>query len=143
VIGVGNPWRGDDAAGLAVARLVRERADPRLHVVEHEGEATALLDLWAGADDVVVVDAASSGAPPGAVHRIDPVSEPIPAGLFSVSSHVLGVADAVELARAVGRLPARLTVYGIEGADFSLGARMAPQVVLAAREVADEIGAGP
>ena len=143
VIGVGNQWRRDDAAGLVVARLVRDRGDPGIGVVEHEGEATALLDAWEDAGDVVVVDAVHSGAPPGTVHRVDPLAEPVPPALFRVSSHVLGVADAIELARAVDRLPARLTLYGIEGEDFSLGSGLAPEVERAARRVAARIGPGP
>ena len=140
VIGVGNEWRRDDAAGLAVARLVRARADASLRVVEHEGEATALLDAWDGAEEVVVVDAVRSGAPPGTVHTLDPVARPVPAELFSVSSHVLGVADAIELARAIGRLPPRLTLYGIEGRDFGLGSGLDPDVARAVGEVAAAIG---
>ena len=35
-----------------------------------------------------------------------------------------GVADAVELARALGRLPARLDVYAVEGAEFEVGAEI-------------------
>ena len=54
VIGVGNPWRGDDGAGIEVAR--------RLGGVAFEGDGTGLIDVWENADDeVVVVDAAASG----------------------------------------------------------------------------------
>jgi len=46
VIGVGNPWRGDDAAGLAVARLLRGTVSPEVEVLEREGEPTGLVDAW-------------------------------------------------------------------------------------------------
>ena len=49
VIGVGNAWAGDDAAGVLVARMVRDRAPDGVAVIEHEGEPTALLDAWEGA----------------------------------------------------------------------------------------------
>ena len=67
VIGVGNAWRGDDGAGLAVARRVRELAPAGVEVREVESDATALVDVWSGAEHVVVVDAARSGAAPGTV----------------------------------------------------------------------------
>ena len=91
-------WRGDDAAGLEVAR--------RAGGVEHEGDATRLLDAWAGADDVVVVDAAASGAPPGTLRWFDASAAPLPAAQLRSSTHAFGVADAIELARALGA-PAR------------------------------------
>jgi hydrogenase maturation protease len=128
VIGVGSRWAGDDAAGLAVARRVGGR--------ELEGDPTALLDAWADADDVVVVDAAASDAPPGTIRRFDARTGPLPARLLRTSTHAFGVPDAIELARALGRLPARLEVYAIEGARFTAGAALSPEVEQAVGELA-------
>src|SRR5215207_5591238 len=47
------------------------------------------------------------------------------------STHAFGVADAIELARTLGRLPARLEIYTIEGADFTAGAGLSPPVAAA------------
>ena len=79
----------------------------------------------------MVVDAAASGASPGTVHRFDARAAPLPAAHLRSSTHAFGVADAVELARALGRLPGRLDVYAIEGGDFSLGAGLTPPVAAA------------
>lgn len=127
VIGVGNRWAGDDAAGLAVARRVGGR--------ELEGDPASLLDAWAGADDVVVVDAAASGAPPGTIRRFDAGAGPLPARSLRSSSHAFGVPDAIELARALGRLPPRLEVYAIEGASFGAGAALSGPVERAVDEL--------
>jgi hydrogenase maturation protease len=136
VIGVGNAWRGDDGAGLAVARRLRETAPTGVEVREHEGEASALIDAWAGAAHVVLVDAAASGAPVGAVRRFDARAKALPAQAVRSSTHAFGVPDAVELARALGRLPDRLEVYAIEGADFTAGASLTPAVARAADDLA-------
>jgi hydrogenase maturation protease len=45
-----------------------------------------------------------------------------------LSSHGLGVAEVVELARTLDRLPARLIVYGVAGCVFDVGAPLSPQV---------------
>jgi hydrogenase maturation protease len=135
VIGVGNAWRGDDAAGLLVAERVREAA-PGLDVRDCEGEPIVLLDAWEGADAVWVVDAVSSGAPPGTIHRLDVDAEPLPATLFRPSTHTFGVAEAVELARALDRLPERLVVFGIEGDTFEAGDGVSEAVAAAAVRVA-------
>ena len=134
VIGIGNRWAGDDDAGLAVARRVGGR--------ELEGDPLALLDAWAGADDVVVVDAASSGAPPGTIRRFDARSGPLPARLVRSSTHALGVAEAIELARALDRLPARLEVCVIEGTRFTSGAGLSPAVERAVGELAVQLADG-
>jgi hydrogenase maturation protease len=136
LIGVGNAWRGDDGAGLAVARRVRELSPAGVEVREVEGDATALVEAWSGAEGVVVVDAAESGAPAGTVRRFDARTQPLPARSLRSSTHAFGVADAVELARALDRLPARLDVYAIEGASFTAGERLSPAVERAVDELA-------
>ena len=141
LIGVGNGWRGDDGAGLAVARRVRELAPDGVEVREVEGDATALVDAWSGAGHVVVVDAAQSGAAPGTVRRFDARSQPLPVRSLRSSTHAFGVSDAVELARSLGRLPSRLEVYAIEGASFVAGDRLSPSVERAVAELAGELSA--
>ena len=141
LIGVGNGWRGDDGAGLAVARRVRELAPAGVEVREVEGDATALVDVWWGAGHVVVVDAAQSGAAPGTVRRFDVGSQPLPARSLRSSTHAFGVADAVELARSLDRLPGRLDVYAIEGVSFVAGDSLSPSVERAVAELADALSA--
>ena len=125
VIGVGNAWRGDDAAGLAVARRLRGRVQARR---ARGRRRRARRRLGGTPTHVVLVDAAASGAAPGTVRRFDAHAGPLAARSLRSSTHAFGVADAVELARALGRLPARLEVYAIEGADFSAGAGLSPAV---------------
>ena len=135
-IGIGNPDRGDDAVGRIVARLLQ----PHLSAIEHDGEATSLLSAMQAADSVVLIDAAQSGAPAGTIHRIDCATNAVlPHG--GVSSHGFGVAEAIALAHALGTLPPRCIVYAIEGADFTPGAPLSPEVARAAQEVVDRIRA--
>src|SRR3972149_5844328 len=79
VIGVGNPYRRDDAAGRETVRRLRDRAPHVIATLEHDGEGTSLMEAWQGADLVIVVDAVSSGAAPGTGRRFDVHSEPPPA----------------------------------------------------------------
>jgi len=131
VIGLGNAARGDDAAGLIAAR--------RLGGLAHEGDPLALLDVWDGAAHAVVIDAVRSGAEPGTVHRFDAVAAPLPARLrTSTSTHAVGLAEAIELARSLGRLPDRMIVHGIEGGRFEAGAALSPAVSAAIDAVVRE-----
>jgi hydrogenase maturation protease len=139
VIGIGNAWQGDDAAGLVAARRIRERGPDGVQVRELEGEPVSLVDAWEGADDVFVIDAVRSGSPPGMVHRIDASSGPIPATLSAASTHTLGVGEAIELARALGRLPARLVLYGIEAETIAAGSELTPAVAAAVDEAVERL----
>jgi hydrogenase maturation protease len=135
-VGIGNPLRGDDAAGLLAARALSARGEDGVEVRELEGEPIDLIETWEGAEAVVVADAVASGGEPGAVHRVDAAAGRLPAALAGPSTHALGLAEAVELGRALGRLPRRLVVYGIEGARFEAGAEPGEAVREAAERVA-------
>ncbi len=139
VIGVGNPYRGDDGVGPAVARAVADLAPEAVAVLEHGGEGAGLVEMWTGMDTVILVDAVSSGGTPGTVHRFDARETPIPVGLLHHSSHAFGVAEAVELARAVGRLPPRLIVYGVVGERFATGNGLTGAVEGVVQEVVERI----
>src|SRR4030095_1665279 len=71
VIGVGNEWRRDDAAGLVVAAPLPRPPPPRGRAIRHEGEPLDLLEEWSGYAAALVLDAVSSGAEPGTIHRLD------------------------------------------------------------------------
>ena len=136
VIGVGNELRGDDAVGLVVVRLLDGLAAT---LRTCEGEPVAMLDLWEGFDRVVLVDAMRSGDAPGTVRIVEVGKEPLPPELSRPSTHLLGIGGAVEQARALDRLPPRLTVYAIEGERYDSGAGLSKPVAAAAAQVAAEI----
>jgi hydrogenase maturation protease len=113
------------------------------------GEGTALLALWQDTDAVVLVDAVCTGAMPGTLHRFAVGTQPLPAIFSRVSTHAFGVAEAIELARALRQLPPALVVYGVEGASFETGAglsmvvaAMVPQAVARVRQEALALGEG-
>ncbi|WP_432872971.1 hydrogenase maturation protease [Microbispora rosea] len=128
VIGLGGDGRGDDAAGLEVVRRLRGRLSSSVVIVESAGDPAQLVEAWTGARLAVVIDAVSSGAAPGTVHRRTGV-EGGPS--WHGSSHSFGLADAVDLGRALGRMPAQLIVIGVEGGDFTIGAPITPPVLSA------------
>jgi hydrogenase maturation protease len=133
VIGLGNEARGDDALGRIAARALAARLAGRgdVRVLEAEGDAAGLLDALAGAERVLVIDALSSDAAPGTLHRLDALAGPLPASLRSPSTHGLGLAHAIELGRVLGRLPRRLVVLGVEAARFDPGAPLSDPVAAA------------
>ena len=134
VLGIGNDWRSDDAAGLEVARRL---SDAR--AIACAGDPSGLLDAWEDEPEVILVDAVSSGAAPGTVHRFDAATGPLPTRLVRGSTHHVSVAEAVELARCLQRLPARLEFIGIEGGRFDAGFGLTAEVARAVDDVAAEL----
>jgi hydrogenase maturation protease len=122
---LGSPFRGDDAVGPAAAERLRAAGAA---VLDCADEPTRLLDQWEGLQTVVVVDALRSGSAPGTLHRIDAGDGPLPRDLRLASTHAMGIADALELGRALGRAPRRVVVLGLEGASFGMGEEMTPAV---------------
>lgn len=141
VLGIGNSSRGDDAAGPAVVRRLNGTLPADIEIAEHGGEAAVLLARIDGMSEAFLVDACASGAPGGTVRRFDVAATPLPQGMFGLSSHSFGLAEAVELGRALGQLPARCIVYAIEGASFEAGAPLSAAVAAAVADVARRLSA--
>lgn len=138
VIGVGNEYRGDDGAGAFVARQLESRRPGDVSIRIESGEGASLMEAWRGYDRVYVVDAAS-GSSAGRIHRFDAGREPIPTEFFHYSTHAFSLAEAVELSRALGDLPADMVVFGIEGRSFASGLGLSDEVQQAAQEVVRRI----
>jgi hydrogenase maturation protease len=138
VIGVGNRLRGDDVASWRVVRRLCERGtQTRIEVSEQLREPTDLLEAWQGRDAVVLIDTMSAGEPPGTIRRFDVSGEPLPARFRgSVSTHGFGLHDAIELGRALRRLPRRVIVFGVEGRHFEVGAMPSGEVEAAVAPLA-------
>ncbi len=125
----------DDAAGLLAAERLRALGIPAKSV---SGEASGLVEAWNDADDVILVDTVVGSGPAGSIHRWD-TEQCLPLPGSPSSTHGLGVAEAIELARALGRLPRRLRVYGIEGRQFNFGTDLSPELPPAIDSVVEEI----
>ncbi|MDH4301765.1 MAG: hydrogenase maturation protease [Nitrospira sp.] len=126
IIGLGNELRGDDAAGLLTVRRLRHMIGDRAEVIEAGMVGVDLIELMTGASVVILIDAARSGKAPGSVHRFDASVSPIGRQVFPRSSHAIGVSEAIELARAMGVLPATVIVYGVEVGNTEVGHPLSP-----------------
>jgi hydrogenase maturation protease len=131
LIGIGSEFRSDDALGLLVARELHRRAPLGVRVLEAPGELSSLLH----ARCALLVDALSAPDPPGAVMRFELSTEGLPAFLKFTSSHMVGLIEAVEIARSLHRLPPRTILYGIVGKCFEMGTGLSDCVVKAIPEL--------
>ncbi len=139
IIGLGNELRGDDAVGLLAARRLEQAVGNRVQVIEAEMVGVDLIELMKDAQIVILIDAARSGQASGTIHRLDASDEPISKQIFPCSSHAIGISDALELARAVGTLPDRVIVYGVEAGNTEAGQPLSPSVASAVDQVVEQI----
>lgn len=136
IIGIGNRLRGDDALGPLASDILREEG---FNAIEHSGEPAGLIELWKEAGHVILIDAVFSGDAPGTVHHFDLTEEKLPACFARPSSHAVGVAEAVEFSRVLGKLPEKIEFFGVEGESYGYNEAMAGHVEESMGKVIEEI----
>jgi hydrogenase maturation protease len=137
VIAVGRADRGDHAAGLVAADIVRRRLADRVTIIRTARGPTDWRQV-SGHAAVFVVDANAAAGTPGAVERTDMISDDV---TVRVDERLrdLGLAEVVTLARRERELPHVLVVYRIEGRCFTTQAGVSPEVAASAHSVAEQI----
>ncbi|KYF91531.1 hydrogenase expression/formation protein hupD [Sorangium cellulosum] len=113
IIGLGQRAAGDDAAGLAVLEALRRQGLPGDAELVEARDASALVSLLQTPATVVVVDAVLA-SPSGEVLDLS-LSDLAAGAPVPVSTHGLGVAQAIELARiaAPDRLSPDIRIVGV------------------------------
>ena len=139
VVAVGNPFKGDDGVGPFVTRKLKSKNLPKTLITSHDGDGTSLMDLWTDAHMVILLDAVSSGGQPGRIFRFNARRQCIPRSFFTYSTHNFGLAETVELARTLNRLPPCLIIYGIEGKSFEEGTSLSPEVQRVTKDVMKKV----
>jgi len=133
---LGNPDRADDGIGALTANELRKDLPPSMTLLCRHGDMAALIEDMEGFDALICVDASAPAGEPGRIHRIDAKSDALIWATFQPSSHDFGVWEAISLARELGRAPAEIILYAVEGQCFEIGAAMTPEVAASAGRVA-------
>jgi len=140
VIGIGNQYRGDDAAGLEVACSLEKQLGSLVDVAYCDGDEMELMDLWLDRKSVFLIDAVSSDEEEvGFLHRFLAHEQEIPAIFSQSSTHLLGIAHVIELAKALQQLPEQLFIYGIEGKHYSIETKISEELKAKLTEIAKKI----
>jgi hydrogenase maturation protease len=135
VLGLGNELAGDDAVGLLAARAVRDELQGVADVVESSASGLELIEVFAGYDRAVVVDAIRTGrTEPGTVTEMALAQV---GRVVAPSLHHAGLAELAAVAERLGlRFPAQTRVLAIEVVDpYTLGAGLSEPVEAAVGEL--------
>ena len=133
VIGLGSDFRRDDAVGLCVVQRLREVFGARIDALEIR-DPSQLLALWSRDDEIILVDAAKSGAEPGKIWRLEIYKErEVPKPMFS--THTISLQKIIDIAEALDVLPRKLVIYAVEGESFERGHGLTENVEKAANKL--------
>lgn len=135
VVGLGNPILGDDGVGWRVAEQVRERVDTTdVDVLCLSLGGLALMEHLTGYRRAIIVDAMTTGAPIGTLHRIN--GREVDGGgdelriQHTASVHDLSLSVALAMGRELGLdLPTDIQVVGVEATpEFDFGETLSDEV---------------
>jgi hydrogenase maturation protease len=129
IVGLGNPLRGDDGAGVRVAEALAAKPLPReVEVVDGGTEGLGIVSLMAGRRRVIFVDAAEMDRSPGHFVRFTPDEVHLSKDDQHLSVHAAGLRDALLLARALDRMPDEVIIFGVQPATIDWDSELSPQV---------------
>jgi len=120
VLGLGNTILGDDGVGISVVREMRKtwKEVPCVECMEASLGGIALLDLVAGFDRVLVIDAimTDDANPPGFVYEL--ALEDLGDEVRPHASHVLDLRTTIELGKRLGqKMPSFVKIFAVKIED--------------------------
>jgi len=117
VLGIGSPF-GDDQVGWKVTDALKQQISMHANIVpfviieNHDRPGVRLIELMSGASTVFIIDAIKSNSEIGTIHRFK--NNDICELENRLSTHDMGVSEALQLGSALNALPDNIILYGIE-----------------------------
>ena len=145
IIGLGNPFIGDDAVGIFVARQLHASSSAHVSILEGGLAGLNLLHDMEGIDRLILIDAVHSHSKAGTIFRftlpqdLEKIGE-LAWGTSASSTHTFGLAEALTLAHTLEVLPSDIVIYGIELGQIQHGHALSPTVCKAIKDLVNRIG---
>lgn len=142
ILGIGSPF-GDDQVGCLAAdclktELSKDQYISKLVSIEsHDRPGLRLIELMNPAKVVFLIDAVKSGCAIGTIHRLK--NKEIYAFQNRLSTHEMGVAQALQLGHSLNALPEHIILYGIEIDSITFNATLSKSVEKAMKAVVIQV----
>jgi hydrogenase maturation protease len=144
IIGLGNPFMGDDAVGVLVARQLHAYSSAHVSILEGGSSGLSLLHDMEETDTLILIDAVHGHAKTGTIVRftlpqdLEKIGK-LAWGTSASSTHAFGLAEALTLAHTLKVLPAHVVLFGIELGHLEKGQSLSPPVSNAMTSVVNRI----
>lgn len=139
ILGIGNKFRSDDGAGVVAAESILKSGINKFDVKILDGEGTEIMEVWKDYDNVIIIDAVQNNGSSGKIHEINANDMVLESDFFNYSSHAFGLAEAINVAKVMNKLPKFLIVYGIEGDHFQFDTKLTSKIELAVNKTVELI----
>lgn len=129
VLGVGNLLLQDEGVGVRVVQELekRYRVPAEVELLDGGTSGMELLDVMAGREHLIVVDAVRTGAAVGTV--VELAGAEVPAFFrLRVSPHEIGLSDVLAALQITGEIPDRISLIGVVPASTELSLELSPTV---------------
>lgn len=139
ILGLGNELIADDAVGILTARHLRALLDGEIEVIESGLSGIALIELFAGHERAIVIDAIHTGQrPPGTIREFDSTDL---GPVLSPSPHYSGLPEILALARQLEvDFPSEIKIFAVEAADMTtIGGQISASVADVIPQLVDRI----
>lgn len=139
ILGLGNELLGDDAVGVLAARALKERLQDKADVIESSLSGMALLDLFIGYEQAIIIDAVKTGRnPPGTIYELSPTDL---STVLAPSPHYAGLPELIVTAQRLHLdFPTEIKIFAIEVEDlYTIGEKLSPAVARALGELVQRI----
>ncbi len=133
IIGLGNPFMGDDAVGVLVARQLLSYTSAHVSILDDGLTGLNLLHEMENTDLLILIDAVCSQSETGTIFRFTVPQDLETIGRLAWSSsasstHSFGLGEALTLAHTLKVLPQHTILYGIELGHIQNGQALSPKV---------------
>ncbi len=127
VIGVGNPFRGDDGIGSAIIKSLRAENSQDFVLVDGGTDGLALLDQLAEYEKAIIIDAVQMLEAPGVVKSFTPAEAKIKIKSDVLSTHGFGLAEMLKLADELN-IKTKITIIGIQPKNIDFGEGLSDEI---------------
>ena len=129
ILGLGNPFWGDDGIGPAVVEaLAGLDLPPQVEVLDGGTAGLGLLGSIARRKRLLVVDAAEMDRPAGTVVRLRPEEVRRQGAQRPLSPHQLGLVEVLALAEQLEMAPAEVLIFAVQPGHLGCGQGLSPAV---------------
>lgn len=143
VLGIGSPF-GDDQLAWKVLDLLQQNPHLQKYIPQPifieklDRPGLHLLNLIQETRTVFLIDAVKTNTVPGTMHRLkNQEIESFNSQLLS--SHGIGVGEALRLGRALNNLPQDIILYGIEISSQPSGFNISPKINRSIVQLAEQL----